>query len=133
MDPLDSGSGLIWLSPVLPMTEQAVRELTTLVEPIFHQFGFEYQMTLSCTTDRALSAIMSISFDKNSRQETARAGQCSQKLLGVLLAQGYVPYRGAPSVMEQVRKQASAYWRAASQLKQAWDPQNIIAPGRYIP
>jgi 4-cresol dehydrogenase (hydroxylating) len=132
-DPLDSGSGLIWITPVLPMTEQAVREFTKLVEPLFHQFGFEYQMALSCTTERTLSAIMSISFDKNSLEETARAEQCAEKLLGVLLAQGYVPYRGSPAVMEQVRKQAPAYWKAVAHLKQAWDSQNILSPGRYIP
>jgi 4-cresol dehydrogenase (hydroxylating) flavoprotein subunit len=132
-DPLDSRSGLIWIAPVLPMTKQAVRELTTLVEPIFHEFGFEYQMTLSCTTDRALAGIISISFDKDSLGETARAEQCSKKLLDVLLTQGFVPYRGSPAVMEHVRKQAPVYWEAVAQLKQAWDPQNMIAPGRYIP
>ncbi len=132
-DPLDSGSGIMWITPVLPMTGQAVGEFTRLVEPIFHQFGFEYQMTLSCTTERALSAIMSICFDKHSKEETTRAEQCGEKLLDVLLAQGYVPYRGSPAVMQQVRKQAPVYWKAVAQLKQAWDPQNIIAPGRYIP
>jgi len=132
-DPLTSGSGLIWFSPVLPMTEQAVRDFTILVEPIFHEFGFEYQMALSCSTDRALCAIMSICFDKHSLEETARAEKCGEKLLGVLLTQGYVPYRGSPMVMEQVRKQAPVYWKAVAQLKQAWDSQNIIAPGRYIP
>jgi len=132
-DALDSGSGLIWISPVLPMMGESVSDLTRLAEPLFHQFGFEYQVTLSLTTERALSAIMSICFDKSSREESARAKACSEKLMDVLMNAGYVPYRGSPAILASIRKYSPAFWTAAAKLKQTWDPDGLIAPGRYIP
>jgi 4-cresol dehydrogenase (hydroxylating) flavoprotein subunit len=132
-DPLESGSGLIWLSPVLPMTAQAIHDTTKLAEPVFHEFGFEYQVTISCITERALSAVMSICFDKSNAKECSRAFACCQKLTDVLLVAGYIPYRGSPLIMERIWKQAPDYWKVLSKLKHVWDPDRIIAPGRYLP
>src|SRR5262249_50005041 len=53
-DPLDHQAGLLWLSPVLPMTKAHVDRVAALAQPLFARFGFEYQVTLSCVTARAL-------------------------------------------------------------------------------
>jgi 4-cresol dehydrogenase (hydroxylating) len=109
-----------------------MRHLYTLGESIFHKFGFEYQITLSFLNGRASCAIMSISFDKTDTEETARALACSEMLVDRLMDEGYIPYRGSPAVLERVRQKTSDYWKKLSALKQSWDPQGILAPGRYI-
>jgi len=131
-DPLNSNAGMIWVSPVLPMTGTAVRKLTALVEPIFHEFGFEYQVTLSCINDRALCAIMTISYDHASSDETERAARCRDKLLKELLKEGYIPYRISAEMADPIRQAAPDYWRVVGDLKKAWDVERIIAPGRYL-
>jgi 4-cresol dehydrogenase (hydroxylating) flavoprotein subunit len=133
LDPLESEAGLAWISPILPMTSAAIAEVSELSEGVFHQHGFEYQTTITAITDRALIAVQSISYDRSSVEETARAGQCQDDLLRALLDRGYVPYRGPVSVMRHVWNAAQGYWEQVSSLKRIWDKDGVIAPGRYVP
>jgi 4-cresol dehydrogenase (hydroxylating) len=133
VDPLDSQSGLVWICPILPMTSAAVQEVSALAEAAFHDYGFEYQATITAITERALIAVLSISFDHSSPEECDRAHACQTRLLETLLARGYVPYRGPASVMQSVWPLAPDYWRTLSSLKHTWDPTGIVAPGRYLP
>ena len=133
VDPLDSHSGLAWVSPILPMTAAAVTEVSRSSEHVFHKYGFEYQATLTAINERALIAVQSISFDRSNVDETVRARQCQDELLETLLSRGYVPYRGPLSVMERVWPRAPSYWTVVASLKAALDPGAIIAPDRYVP
>ncbi len=45
-----TSQGLIWISPVLPMTAQACREVTGLIESTMTGYGFDALMTLSSIT-----------------------------------------------------------------------------------
>jgi 4-cresol dehydrogenase (hydroxylating) flavoprotein subunit len=132
-DPLDSGAGLIWLGPVLPMTGRAVQEVNEIAEAIFRQLGFEYQVTFSFSNERALCAIMSISFDHENPDERDRARQCETRLFDALMSRGYVPYRGSPSVQRALYQASPSYWGQIQKLQRAWDPQGLLAPGRYNP
>ena len=132
LDPLEKKAGLIWISPVLPMTAQALADVLIPSEKTFHQYGFEFQVTVSCLNERAVCAVMSISFDNQSEDEKARAQACHQQLLRDLTHQGYVPYRSA-SLFPTILWEASPdYWQAVERLKAAWDPAGILAPNHYI-
>lgn len=132
-DPLDSGSGLIWVSPVLPMTAPAIDAVLSLSEPIFHEFGFEFQVTLSCLNGRALCAVMSICYDRGSIEERRRAESCEERLMSRLMEEGFYPYRASARQQEMLRRVSPAAWEAARRLKKAWDPGGVLAPGHYIP
>ena len=99
----------------------------------FHNHGFEYQVTLSQVSDRALCAVMSLHYDRSSVSETDRAACCHDALVGELLAAGYIPYRGAPQTVAFLHEAAPAYWETCRRIKDALDPDHIVAPGRYIP
>jgi 4-cresol dehydrogenase (hydroxylating) flavoprotein subunit len=131
-DPLASQCGLVWVSPVLPMTAAAVEELERIAEPILHRFGFEFQVSMAFLNERSICAILPISFDRGSPDETARARDCHEQLLQVLLDHGYVPYRGSVAAQKKMREAAPVYWQAVARLKKAWDPADILAPGRYV-
>jgi 4-cresol dehydrogenase (hydroxylating) flavoprotein subunit len=130
-DPLETGSGLIWVSPVLPMTASGVREVLSLCEPIFHEFGFEFQVTLSCVNPRALCAVMSICFDKESADETSRAARCEEKLLARLIAGGWIPYRGSATLRDPLRQAAPHYWETVGKIRKALDPEGRFSADRY--
>jgi 4-cresol dehydrogenase (hydroxylating) len=123
---------MIWVSPVLPMTEQGVREVSEIGERIFHEHGFEYQVTFSQVSDRALCAVQSIQFDRRSPEETERAAACHDTLVQSLLARGYVPYRGTPGTVALLRHAAPGFWQATEDLKRGLDPEDVVAPGRYV-
>jgi 4-cresol dehydrogenase (hydroxylating) len=132
-DPRDSGSGMIWVSPLLPARSQDVARVQQIARETLHEHGFEHQVTLSQVSDRALCAVTSIHFDLSSKEETARASRCHDQLVDRLLATGYVPYRGHPRTIGRIRKLAPDYWRVVSRIKESLDAADVIAPGRYVP
>lgn len=130
-DPARDNCGLIWLSPVIPMTGASVEHFCGLVEPVFRQWGFEFLLTLSTITDRAMGAVMTVAFDKQSPDEARRAETCYASLLQLCMENGYLPYRLGIQSMGEIDRGSSVFWDVASEIKAALDPAGIIAPGRY--
>jgi 4-cresol dehydrogenase (hydroxylating) len=130
-NPALDGCGLLWLPPVLPFIGEAVREAVGLAEPIFSRYGFDFFVTFSTVTERALSAVMTIAYDKDSPEETEAAKACYDDLLAAMLRAGFPPYRLNPSSMQTLASTTSAYWQTVADLKGALDPAGIMAPGRY--
>ncbi|HYF48836.1 MAG TPA: FAD-binding oxidoreductase [Planctomycetota bacterium] len=132
-DFLDNNWGLMWLSPVLPATGEAALAFTKLIEPLFARHGFEPLVTITSITPRALCAVMTISFDKTNPAETVRARACYAELYAECAAAGFHPYRVGVHSMQKLHENSEVFWDVAGQIKQALDPNQIIAPGRYIP
>ncbi len=132
-DPGRDGCGLLWLPPVLPFRGAAVRELLALAGPIFAAHGFDFFITLNTVTERALSAIMTIAYDKGSAKETAAALACYDDLLAATLAAGFPPYRLTSRAMGAVMGGAVTGFdgKALAGLKAWLDPAGQISPGRY--
>ena len=132
-NPARDGCGLIWLAPVLPMEGTAVLHFCRLIEPLYERYGFEPMLTLSTITDRALGAVMTIAYDKESADETARAASLREALADALAANGYISYRTSIDAMGELARGSEVFWDVAAGLKNALDPVGIIAPGRYEP
>jgi len=131
-DPRDYNAGFYWISPVIPMTGNSVLELNQLIEPIFHEYGFDMQQTLSMTTQRALSAVLTISFDKKNDVECAKAKACHDHIVKTLMANGYILYRAGNHSMpftNATRKDKGSFLQT---IKNSLDPNGVLAPGRYI-
>ena len=133
LNPLDAGCGLMWISPVIPMTGRDAESLLRVADPIFAQYGFELLATFTMITERAMIAILNIVFDKAEPDETARARRCYDALADALVAAGYIPYRVGLHGMSKIRWEGDVFWEVASQIKKALDPKDIIARGRYVP
>jgi 4-cresol dehydrogenase (hydroxylating) len=86
-------SGLIWHSPVVPMTSNAVRRLLSVVESTLEGFGFESLITLTTATDRSLCCVISINYCKSTNRENEKALACLQSLRKATEAIGYYSYR----------------------------------------
>ena len=131
-DPLEAGAGTVWVSPVLPSTAEDLRRVGAIARPVLAAHGFEYQVTFSLISDRASAAVISICFDRGDPEETARAAAAHDALLAALLENGYVPYRGTYRALGIVRGANPEFWRVASTLKRALDPEGVLSPGRYV-
>jgi 4-cresol dehydrogenase (hydroxylating) len=132
-DPAADNCGMLWISPVLPLRGADVLELHGMVEPVFRDHGFDLFVTFSMINERALGAVLTIAYDKEDPGEAERARLCYQKVFERLMAAGYIPYRVGNQSMGALDPYRDVYWQTVARIKQALDPDGIIAPGRYQP
>lgn len=132
-DPLDTGCGLYWISPVLPAEGAEAETVLKLSEPIFQRFGFDVLVSFTFLTERSLVAIFNIAYDKSASKETERASECYEELFQKFMDAGYLPYRVGLESMSALSRSPSVFWDVASDLKRTFDPDGIISPGRYVP
>lgn len=132
-DPLDTGCGLYWVSPVLPIDGAQAMALLELSEPILARYGFDMLVSFTLLNERSLLAIFNVSFDKSIEDEAQQASACYDDLVEAMMDGGYIIYRCGLQGMDKIREQQSTFWEVAAEIKQVLDPHAIIAPGRYIP
>ena len=130
-DPDRDGCGLLWCAPVAPSQGSSVLEMTTLAEDILLAYGFEPMISLTLTTDRAVTCVVSISYDREVAGEHQRAMECYRELLDRMTAAGFYSYRLGIQA-KQLLDPTTAYGKLLMTLKNALDPNHVLAPGRYV-
>jgi 4-cresol dehydrogenase (hydroxylating) len=70
-------------------------------------------------------------YDRDVAGEDQRAMECHDKMLQVLIQEGYIPYRLGIQSMNSLPPSQDDYGKLISTLKRGLDPNNILAPGRY--
>ena len=131
MDPDRDGCGLLWCSPVAPNDGRHARTITSLAADLVLRHGFEPAISLTVLTERTLSCIISLSYDRDVPGEDQRALACQRDLLAQLAGKGYHPYRLSVASMGAMAD-GSAYGQLLQTLKDTLDPGGILAPGRYV-
>jgi 4-cresol dehydrogenase (hydroxylating) len=131
MDPDRDGCGLLWCSPVAPNDGFHAQQLTGLATELLLRHGFEPMISVTVLTERTLSCIISISYDRDVPGEDQRATACHEELLGELGRKGYYPYRASIGSMSAAMGPAGPYTQLLRKIKDALDPAGILAPGRY--
>ena len=63
----------------------------------------------------------------------ARAKACYDEVFALCMAEGFIPYRVGNQSMAQLDPNADVYWKTVARIKDALDPQGLLAPGRYQP
>ena len=131
MNPDRDGGGRLWCSPVAPNDGQHATRLTSIATALVLDHGFEPAISLTMLTDRTLSCIISLTYDRDVRGEDDRAMTCYHDLLDRLAADGYHSYRLSVGAMHAMG--GGSYGELLQTLKQALDPHGVLAPGRYSP
>jgi 4-cresol dehydrogenase (hydroxylating) flavoprotein subunit len=130
MNPAQDGCGLIWYSPLVPMKPALVRQFVEMVKIICIKHQIEPLITLTSISDRCWDSTIPILFDRQNPEEVTRAQACYHELLETGRQQGFVPYRLGVQSMDLPARE-NAVPDVLRTIKQAIDPNNIIAPGRY--
>jgi len=133
LDPARDGCGLIWYSPLVPMTVPAVGTYVAMVHEICQAHRIEPLITLTSLTDRCFDSTVPLLFNRADAGETTRATACFHALFEAGRVQGFVPYRLGINAMSRVTGVPSPFWNLVTTIKSAIDPDGIIAPGRYAP
>lgn len=132
MDPDRDGCGLLWCAPVAPITGSDVRKLADIASGTLLSHGFEPMMSITLITERALTCVITIAYDRDQEGEDAKAMMCYRQLLQKLWSAGYYSYRlGIQSMHEMAGD--NGYNRLLHKLKSTIDPMKILSPGRYEP
>jgi 4-cresol dehydrogenase (hydroxylating) flavoprotein subunit len=132
MDPDRDGCGLLWCSPVAPNDGFHAQQLTGLATELLLRHGFEPMISITVLTDRTLSCVISISYDREVPGEDERAMTCYQDLAGELARMGYYSYRLSVGLMSATMGQPGPYTDLLRKIKETLDPAGILAPGRYL-
>ena len=130
MDPDRDRCGLLWCAPVAPMEGGHAERLADLSSTVLLSHGFEPLISITLVTDRAITCVVSISYDREVAGEDARALACYHALLDALNAQGYLSYRLGIQALSRTPLPDNAAALLAH-IKRACDPGRILAPGRY--
>lgn len=133
LSPDKDGCGLIWYSPLLPIEASFVRDYTQEITRVCLSKGIEPLITLTAISERCFDSTVPILFDLNDEEEVSRARECHRLLLNLSKEMGIFPYRIDIDTMRKEYDQAEgSCFTMMQQIKKAIDPNNIIAPGRYI-
>ena len=132
LDPARDGCGIMWYAPLVPMTAAAARSYVDMVNEICPQFGINPLITLTTISERCFDSTVPILFDPT--VDEARARDCYRMLFEEGSKRGFFPYRmNLQSMGLYTDNEDSVYWRTVSRIKDAIDPERLIAPGRYHP
>ncbi|MEO7649220.1 MAG: FAD-binding protein, partial [Bryobacteraceae bacterium] len=129
-DPDRDGCGLLWCAPVAPMEGGHAMAIWALAQTTLPEYGFEPIISVTLLTERSLSCVISIAYDRLTPGEDERAMKCHQLLLARLASAGYHSYRlGIQSMSSMLGE--TGYNNLLRAIKGICDPNGILAPGRY--
>ncbi len=119
-----------WINAVLMSDENSVRKAINLLQHIFKEWNYEFRVTLTAVNPRTLILISNIAFPKTD-VEIEKANRFSKLCHEKLQSEGFYPYRSGSGMYDKIPAYDAAYAALLKELKQVFDPNNIIAPGKY--
>ena len=127
----ESDCGLLYVNPALPTDGRFVVDVLAGMERIGLAHGQALQVTLNIETELSLVAVVNLLYPRSDPRAASLARRCAEALHAYIRARGLEVYRARTDMMAAVVAPDSDYWRTLRQLKAVFDPDNIIAPGRY--
>lgn len=131
MNPDRDKCGLMWCSPIAPLDGQHAAKIYQIVCDTLTRYGFEPIIAMTMLTQRSLSCVISITYDREAPREDEQAMKCYKELNEELTQAGYYPYRLGIKSMDILAKAETSYQDLLKNLKNVFDPNDILAPGRY--
>ena len=129
-DPDRDRCGLLWYAPVAAADGQQVGKLAEIATRTLLEHNFEPMISLTLLTARSVYCVISISYDRDVSGEDEKAMTCYRSLADRCMENGFYPYRLGIQGMGQLPR-PEAYRSFMRKLKEAIDPNGVLAPGRY--
>src|SRR5262249_54192910 len=131
VDPARDGCGMMWGAFACPITSRDTRDFLSCVRPIFERHGFDCSMSFLMINTRTVYALLQFFFDKDDPAECERMRVLYDEVLVAAPRAGFQQMRTSLTGYRNILEHAPEYAGLASSLKQALDPANVLAPGRY--
>jgi 4-cresol dehydrogenase (hydroxylating) len=123
--------GMLACMPFFPVDGQVVTEAVALVEKVCGQHDLVPAIALNPVDANGLESVINVYFDTTVADEVRNAHACMEALHRALYEDGFRFYRVGIEHMDFLTTQEASIWAAGELLKNAFDPDRIIAPGRY--
>lgn len=122
--------GLLWYAPIVVMNPGKARELERMIVRVCRKHEIDPLITFTAFNPRVFDVTTPILFDRSDARQCANAHACYVELVEEGKKIGALPYRlgvfGAETMIESNR-----FWNFQRKLKSAFDPGDLLAPGRY--
>lgn len=130
-------SGHVWFSPLIPRTGQAILDINRVLRPYFGQLGMPPSLLYALPAGYfERSFIFTFGFPiRTDPAENRRMRETFVRLAELCASHGWAEYRAAPAFQQLIANTYSfndhALLRFHETLKDAVDPNGILAAGRY--
>ncbi len=125
------GGGNAWFTPGTPMDGKVVNEFQALGRAIYEKHGLDYTVMNVCGP-RFARGLHVISFNRENAAETERADRAYRELADAFFDRGVGVGRSPLDWYGfHMDKVMPSFRDACAGIKQALDPNGIIAPGKY--
>jgi 4-cresol dehydrogenase (hydroxylating) len=134
-NPVQSDTGTLFIVPILPFDEENFERVAKCIKRIFRKFRFTPFMTFNLVEQDNLEAVINLTFNRTDQAQVDKAHHCILNTFEALLNAGYPPQRMSifqmPYLKMHPRMVDEGYRQTVRSLKKIFDPDNIIARGRY--
>ena len=130
-NPDSSFAGLMCCLPIIPAEGEIVSWMANDIQETFARYGFVAAITVNLMSAKAMEGVVSLSFDRRDQAKAIQALECIREMEQRFVELGYPPYRVGINSMDIIVNEDDSFWRTIRDLKQAFDPNHIISPGRF--
>lgn len=128
--------GHLWFSPIMARTGEEIKRANALYRQACVELDFYWGMPdMIGPFPKTIFVIRNFSVSKSSAVENAKTREVFMKLLRIAADNGWSEYRAAPAFQQAIMDQFSfndhALMRTLETIKDALDPNGIVAAGRY--
>lgn len=123
--------GFIWVNGAVDANGARVREVVDIAGRLFRQLKVELPVTLTSVAPDSMVATMSCSFHRKDPAQIERAHELYFKVAEEFSRAGIRPVRGSLLGMDRTRYDDEGKREVLERLKNTFDPNGVIAPGRY--
>ena len=131
LDPDQSVCGMLYSAPMVPLSAESGVESAEFVHAILSKYGIVPMTTLNLVDERCLELVITIPFRRDIPERVEAAHRCLEELQKGWIERGCYPYRLGVQEMGLVVREKDCFWETVKSLKAVFDPNHIIAPGRY--
>lgn len=125
------GGGNSWAPPGTPMVGSIANKFQKSARAIYEKHGLDYMIMNVCSS-RFMRGLHVISFNRESADERRRADLVYREICDAFAAEGVSVGRSPTDYYEyHMAKLTPSFRNACNAIKQALDPNGIIAPGKY--
>ena len=117
--------GLIWIGVTAPIQDKANIAFLDELSAVFTEHRFECPITVSVVDPQTIMVVSNISFSRHDAEHSRRARSLYDRVGELVDQYGYAFYRKSSMMKNDLCPPLHRY------LKQAFDPNDLIAPGKY--
>jgi len=129
--PETGNNGMIYILPFAPLKAASSENMTSIVYTVCETYSLRPAITLNMVDAWNIEAVISIHFDLADAERVKQAHECHKELVFKLKEAGFWPYRLGVEDMKNFVDETDPHWQWVSRLKDVFDPDGIISPGRY--